>query len=154
MHSYLAAWNPINFIYTDESMVTGNPTLGASIVNPRTHTTTHIEIKSQPERHIINRAELAAISIALEANKLDHTLSILNDSAFNINTVRKYAIDPLIFNHHPHKYLLQLVDNIIHTRDNMGYKTHIGKVKSLTRVTHNDEADTTARNVVEGHKNT
>lgn len=33
----------------------------------------------------------------------------------------------------------------------MGYKTHIGKVKSHTGVTHNDEADTTARNVVEGH---
>jgi hypothetical protein len=34
----------------------------------------------------------------------------------------------------------------------MGYKTHIGKVKSHTGVTHDDEADTTARNVVEGHK--
>ncbi len=33
----------------------------------------------------------------------------------------------------------------------MGYKTHIGKVKSHTGVTHNDEADTSARNVVEGH---
>ena len=34
----------------------------------------------------------------------------------------------------------------------MGYKTHIGKIKSRTGVTHNDEADTSARNVVEGHK--
>jgi len=34
----------------------------------------------------------------------------------------------------------------------MGYKTHIGKVESHTGVTHNDEADTAARNVVEGHK--
>jgi hypothetical protein len=34
----------------------------------------------------------------------------------------------------------------------MGYKTHIGKVKSHTGITHNDEADTTTRNVVEGHK--
>jgi hypothetical protein len=34
----------------------------------------------------------------------------------------------------------------------MGYKTHIGKVKSYTGVTHNDEADTTTRNVIEGHK--
>jgi hypothetical protein len=34
----------------------------------------------------------------------------------------------------------------------MGYTTHIGKVKSHTGVTHNFEADTTARNVVEGHK--
>jgi hypothetical protein len=34
----------------------------------------------------------------------------------------------------------------------MGYKTHVGKVKSHTGVTHNSEADTSARNVVEGHK--
>ena len=33
----------------------------------------------------------------------------------------------------------------------MGYKTHIGKVKSHTGVTHNDDADAAARNVVEGH---
>ena len=34
----------------------------------------------------------------------------------------------------------------------MGHSTHVGKVKSHTGVTHNDEADTTARNVIEGHK--
>ena len=132
------------------SLVTCNPILRASIVNPRTQTTTHIEIKSQPERHTINRAELAAITLALEANKHDHTLSILTDSAFSINTIRKYAIDPLSFNHHPHKELLQLADNIIRTRDNMGYTTHIGKVKSHTGVTHNEEAYAAARDVVEG----
>ena len=68
-----------------------------------------------------------AITIALEANKLDHNISILTDSAFSINTIRIYAIDPLSFIHHPHKHLLELADNIIHTRDKMGYKTHIGK---------------------------
>ena len=122
------------------------------MVNPKTHTTTHIEIKSQPERHTINRAKLAAITMALEANKLDHTLSILTDSAFNINTIRRYAIDPLSFIHHPHQHHLHLADNIIHTKDNMGYKTHIGKAKSRTGVTHNDEVDTAARNVVDGHE--
>ena len=66
---YHAAWNPKEYIYTDGSLVIGNPTLGASIVNPRTQTTTHFEIKSQPERHTINRAELAAITLALEAIK-------------------------------------------------------------------------------------
>ena len=100
---YRAAWNPKEYIYTDGSLVTGNPTLGASIVNPSTQATTHIEIKSQPERHSINRAEIAAIILALEANKHDHTLSILTDSAFSINTIRKYAIDPLSFIHHPTK---------------------------------------------------
>jgi ribonuclease HI len=136
----------------DGSLVTGNTTLGASIVNPSTQTTTHIEIKSQPKKHTINGAELAAITLALETNKHDHTLSILTDSTFSINTIRKYAIDPLSFNHRPHKELLQLADNIIRTRDDMGYITHIGKVKSHTGVTHNDEADTSARGVVEGQK--
>jgi len=77
---------------------------------------------------------------------------MLTDSAFNINAIRRYAIDPLSYTHHPHKHLLQLADDIVRTRDNMGYKTHISKVKSHTGVTHNDEADTTARNVAEGHK--
>ena len=91
---YHAAWNPTDFIYTDRSLVTSNPTLGASIFNQKTHTTTHIGIKSQPERHTINRAELAAINIALEANKLDQNLSILSDSAFSINTIRRCAQNP------------------------------------------------------------
>jgi len=124
----------------------------ASIVSPSIQTTTHIEIKSQPERHTINRAKLAAITLALETNRHNHTLSILTDSAFNFNTIRKYAIDPLSFNHNPHKELLQLADNIIRTRDDMGNNTHIGKVKSHTGVTHNDEADTAARGVVKGQK--
>jgi hypothetical protein len=123
-----------------------------SIVNPTTHTTIHIEIKYQPERPTINRAELAVVTLAPEAYTFDHTLSILIDSAFNINTTRKYSIDPLSLTHHPHKYLLHLPDDVIHTRDNMGYKTHIGKVKSHARVTHSDKANTNARNVVEGHK--
>jgi ribonuclease HI len=103
IHPYRAAWNPKEYIYPDGSLVKGNHIMGASIVDPRTQTTTHIEIKSQPKRHTINRAELAAITLALEANKNDHTLSIITDSAFNINTIRKYAKDPLCFNHHPHK---------------------------------------------------
>jgi hypothetical protein len=87
-----------------------------------------------------------------EANKQENALTILRDSAFRSNTIRKYAIDPLCFNHHPHKELLQLADDILRTRDNMGHTTHIGKVKSHTGVTDNDEADTAARIVVEGHK--
>jgi hypothetical protein len=39
--------------------------LGAGVVNPRTQNVTHIDIKSQKERHTINRAELAAITSAL-----------------------------------------------------------------------------------------
>jgi hypothetical protein len=62
---FQAVWNPNNYIYTDGSQKTGNPTLGTSIVNPSTHTTTHIDIKSRPERHVINRAELTTITLTL-----------------------------------------------------------------------------------------
>ena len=77
--------------------------MGASIVNPKTQTTTHIEIKSQPERHTINKAELAAITVALDLHKDSSQIQILTDSAFSINTLRNYAIDPLRYAHHPHK---------------------------------------------------
>jgi hypothetical protein len=58
-------WNPRDFVYTDGSQAKGNPTLGGGVTNPNTLTTTHIDIKSQPEQHTTNRAELAAIAVAL-----------------------------------------------------------------------------------------
>jgi len=90
---FQAAWNPDNFIYTDGSQKTVNPTLGASIINPLARTTTHIEIKSKPERHTINRAELAAITMILEFYKEQPQIHILAENAFNINTLRNYTID-------------------------------------------------------------
>jgi hypothetical protein len=41
--SFHAAWDPKSFIYTDGSQKKGNPTLGASIVNPKSGITYHIE---------------------------------------------------------------------------------------------------------------
>jgi hypothetical protein len=54
-------WNPKDFVYMDGSQVKGNPTLGAGGTNPKTLITTHIDIKSQPKRHTINRAEAVAL---------------------------------------------------------------------------------------------
>ena len=113
--SFHAAWHPKDFIYTDGSQDTENPTLGASIVSITTDITTRIDIKSHHERHTINRAELAAITLALETNRENQALYILMDSAFIINTLRKYVIDPLSFVHHPHKDLLKLANEIIRT---------------------------------------
>ncbi len=113
--------------------------------------TTHIEIQFQPKRHTVNKAELAAITIALTTNKSSPSLSILTDCAFGIKTIRKYVIDPLSLTHHPHKDLLRHVDGIIRTRDYTGYKTSINKVNSHTGVKHNGEADAAVRNVVEGY---
>jgi hypothetical protein len=71
---FRVAWDPKSFIYTDGSQKTGNHTLGAAIVNPRTGITFHIDIKSQEERHTINRAELSAITLALDLHKEEHIL--------------------------------------------------------------------------------
>ena len=148
---FRAAWNPNDYIYTDSSQKTGNPTLGASIVNPFTHTTTHIDVKSQPERHTINRAELTTNTITLRLYQDSPQLIILTDNAFSINSIRKYIIDPLNYKHRPHRDLLRKANNHIPIRYQLGLTTHIGKVKSHTGVTHNDAADVGARGVVDGN---
>jgi ribonuclease HI len=127
----------------------GNPKLGASIVNPETGITIHIEIKSQEERHTINRAELSAITLTLELYKEAPTLQILTDSAFSINTLRNYALNPLRYTHHTHIDLLAHTNNIVNERDAKGYTTHTNKVKSHTGVQYNDASDAGACGVVD-----
>jgi ribonuclease HI len=143
-------WNPIDFVYTDGSQVKGNNTLGAGVVNPKTEHIIHIEIKSQKERHTINRAELAAITTALRTENTEEDLHILTDSSFCINTIRNYTIDPASYNTHLHKDLLHLTDQLLRTREKKNLKTHIGKVKSHTDIEYNEAADKAARQVVEG----
>ena len=100
------SWNPRDFIYTDGSQVKRNPTPGAGVINPRSNTITHIDTKSQPKRHTINRAELAAIALALrQVNTKDHK-SILTDSSLCINRIRNYTIDPSAYTQHLHKDVL------------------------------------------------
>jgi len=144
------AWTPTDFIYTDGSQIKGKPTLGASVVDPKHNTTTHIEIKSQPERYTINIAELATITTALDLHRHDLSLSILTDNAFGISNLRNFSSQPHAFNHHQHKELLKLADNVIRERDLKGYTTHIGKVRSHNGVVYNDGADESARSVIDG----
>jgi len=120
---FQAAWNPNDYIYTDGSQKTGNPTLCASIVNPSTHTTTHIDVKLQPERHTINIAELTAITITLELYQDPPQLHILTDNAFSVNTIRNYINDPLNYKHHPHRDLLMTANNHIQIRERLGLAT-------------------------------
>jgi hypothetical protein len=114
---HVRKWDPKSFVYTDGSHVKGNPVLGAGVVNPITNTNTHIQIKSQPERHTINKAELAAITVALRQENTNTHLQILTDSSFCINTIRNYATDPSSYNNHLHKDLLQLTDQLLRTRE-------------------------------------
>jgi len=143
-------WNPKDCVYTDGSQFKGNNTLGVGVVNPRTTHVTHIEIKSQKERHIINRAELAAISTPLRTENTEEHLSILTDSSFCINTIRNYTIDPASYNNHIHKDLLNLTDQLLRATEEKHLKTHIGKVKSHTDIEYNETADKAAREVVGG----
>jgi hypothetical protein len=119
-------------------------------VDPRQNTITHLEIKSQPERHTINSAELVAITTTLDLHRHDPSLSVLTDSAFNINNLRNFSSQTHAFHHYQHQELFKLAANIIREKDLKGYTTHIGKVKSHTCFVYNDAADEGARSVVEG----
>jgi hypothetical protein len=77
-------------------------------------------------------------------------LCILTDNVFNINTIRNYIIDPINYQHHPHRDLLMKANSHIQNREQLSLTTHIGKVKSHTAVTHNDAADAGARGIVDG----
>ncbi len=90
-------WSFREFVYTNGSQIKDNLIFGAGVVNPRANTITHIEIESQAKRHTINRAELAAITVALRIeNTADH-LSILTNNSFCINTIRNYIIYPVSY---------------------------------------------------------
>jgi ribonuclease HI len=116
--------DPRDFVYTDGSQVKGNPTLGAGVVNPRRNSITHIDIKSQPEQNTINRADLAAIAVALKQENTEDHMSILTDSSFYINTIRNYTIDPAAYNHHLHKDLLQLTNQLLKDRPQTTQNTY------------------------------
>jgi len=145
-------WNPCDFIDTDGSQVKGSPTLGAGVVNPKTNSITHIDIKSQPKRHTMNRAELAAIAVTIKQENTEDHMSILTNSSLCINTTRNYTIDPAAYKQHLHKDPLHLTDKLLRYRDSKQLKTHIGKVKSHPDVEYNQTTDKLARAVVEGER--
>jgi hypothetical protein len=88
--------------------------------------------------------------LSLKSYQDSPKLRILADSDFSINTIRNYTIDPLFYNHHPHRELLLHAKNLIKARDHLGLITHIGKVKSRTSVTRNEAADARARGFAHG----
>ena len=139
-------WDNTEFIYTDGSKITGKPTLGGAVVFPEDRTI-RIEIKSQPERHTINRAELASIMVALRKSADSAIVKILTDSLFCIYSIRNYINSPYRYRHHLHRDLIKAVAELIRERDNAGLTTHIGKVKSHTGVAYNDVADAGAKDV-------
>ena len=146
IHPHHPIWDNTKFIYTDGSKISGKPTLGGAVVFPEDRTI-RIEIKSQSERHTINRAELASIMVALRESAKDETVQILTDSLFCIYSIRNYIHNPYRYRHHLHKDLIKATTELIKVRDDAGLATHIGKVKSHTGVIYNDAADAAAKDV-------
>jgi hypothetical protein len=119
--------------------------LGAGVISPRTHTITHIDIKSQTKRHRINRANLTAITVALGQENIEGHFKILTDNLFCINTITNYTIDPTSYKHNLHKDLLHLTDQLLRARDTKHLQTHIGKAISHTDIEYNESADSATR---------
>jgi ribonuclease HI len=143
-------WNPQDYVYTYGLQVKGNPILGAGDVNPRTNTTSHINIKSQLERHAINRSELMAITVALKQENIKDNSHILTNSSFCINAIRDYTMDPSAYKQHLQKDLLHITGQLLRGRDVKQIRTHIEKVKSHTDIEYNETSDTAARRVEDG----
>jgi len=120
------------------------------VVNTKTKSITHIDIKSQPERHIINRSELAVIAVALKQENTEDYMSILTYSSFCINTIHNHTIDLEAYKQHLHKDLLQLTNQLLRERDSKQMKTHTEEVKSHTDVGYNETDDEETRGVLDG----
>ena len=152
IRDFVPAWDYRSFVYTDGSKVTGKPTLGAAAVFPgdTEDEVIRIKVESEPERHTINRDELAAIAVSLKKKISQPDLRILTDSAFSIYTIRNFGTDPASYSNHLHVELLRYIDNIIRARDANGLHTHIGKVKSHIDIHYNEVADEAARSIATG----
>ena len=153
IRDFVPAWDYRSFVYTDGSKVIGKPTLGAATVFPgkTEDEVIRIKVESEPERHTINRAELAAIAVSLKKKISQPDLRILTDSAFSIYTIRNFGTDPASYSNHLHVELLRYIDDIMRARDENGLHTHIGKVKSHIDIHYNEVADEAPRSIASGN---
>ena len=142
-------WNKAEFVYTDGSVITGQPTIGAGVVFPgvQEDRVIRIAVISDTERHTINRAELVAIIVALREAQDMPSIQILTDSLFCVHSLRNYIAGPSRYNDHLHRHLIEAATELIRARDEAGMHTHIGKVKSHTDVHYNDVADEAAKDI-------
>jgi len=80
--------NPTEWIYTDGSLKTGKPQLGASIIQSPTFITTYIDASGQYETHTITRAELVAIYVALDKYEKDNWIGIFTNLQTSLHAIQ------------------------------------------------------------------
>eukprot|EP00882_Tetradesmus_deserticola_P000535 GHRQ01000587.1.p1 GENE.GHRQ01000587.1~~GHRQ01000587.1.p1 ORF type:complete len:2327 (+),score=302.27 GHRQ01000587.1:5202-12182(+) len=154
-----------DFIYTDGSVLpkdqpTNGPGIGAAVhipanpINGREPTTIPIDC-STPERSVdtINRAELAAISVAMDvaAQRLpvSNMLHIATDSLGSIRQVFKANTRPQDMLEHRHYALITHIANTVAAHAGT---VHLWKVKSHIGIVGNEEADQAAGRVAKGEE--
>jgi len=160
------AHSPANFIYTDGSAVpeddkTDGPGTGAAVcilpdeATARTQTTIPVFCHLPgPEQNAntINRAELAAIAVAIE-HTLAHgapsegSVNIATDSLSSICQIKRTIERPQDMKTHRHYSLLRHIADLIRRSSQ---PIHLWKVKSHNRVLGNELADKIAVSVARG----
>jgi len=93
----------------------------------------------------INRAELAAMSVALDSNRDSEVVKVLTDSQVVLHWIRNEIHRPMKMVASIHGELVEEVVNLIIARDRAGRTTYIGKVKAHAGVRGNDMADAAAK---------
>ena len=156
-----------NFVYTDGSVLTNKkdhePGIGAAVYIPANQHTGQpslsIAIKCKYDNldrehptcvNTINRAELAAIHVALETGHTekhaDPALHVATDSLTSIHQINKAVLRPQDMREHRHLSIIEGIIRQISTdgTDKLPKVIHIWKVKSHTGVVGNEYADTIA----------
>jgi hypothetical protein len=105
----LITWQPLHShkdcIYTDGSLKTGKPRLGAAVIQSPTPVTAYIDASVQDETHTIMRAKLAATHVALDKYKYDPLICIFRDSQTSLHAIQHEPQRLSHTNYHRHKPL-------------------------------------------------
>jgi len=151
-YRYPPKWDWKQFAYTDGSVISGTktgPGIGAAVYIPmgaipdqREDVTIPIN-PSTTNENTINRAELAAIWVALQKGA-EH---IATDSQCSINQIQKMLNRPHDMREHRHQNLLNHIVELIKQR---ATTTTLYKVKAHAGITGNEKADAMAKQVAKG----
>eukprot|EP00878_Enallax_costatus_P001532 GHUV01001683.1.p1 GENE.GHUV01001683.1~~GHUV01001683.1.p1 ORF type:complete len:2173 (+),score=325.19 GHUV01001683.1:401-6520(+) len=168
---YTMAYEAEDFIYTDGSALTeagksDGPGIGAAVcILPKDilydtsydTETIHIPIDcklpgNDENANTINRAELAAIAVALEYTLTNEPpsqdqINIATDSLGCIRQIQRVITRPQDLKTHRHYSLLKYIAGLI---DQSRYPVHLWKVKSHIGILGNELADRTAVSVAKG----